>query len=64
MKLVSPFQRGDEVPVQMPANAGTGDLAEVQADVEALGIHGFRECALDALQELEGVKIFPHQLSH
>ena len=30
---------GDDVPVEVAGEAGTGDVAEVEADVEASGVH-------------------------
>ncbi len=37
---------GDDVGVDMPGYAGTGDFADIDADVETLGVHGAVECSL------------------
>ena len=41
-----PNPAGDDVPVEMAWESGTGDVAEVEADVEAAGVH-------DAAHQLE-----------
>ena len=40
MKLISPFQRGHQMGVDMARHSGPGTAANVDADIKALRVHG------------------------
>lgn len=48
----------DDVDVEVFQNAGTGDFAEVDADIEAIGFHDFGQGILTTTRELQEIGHF------